>query len=205
MVKTDSEMWEYCHPDDLWVFDKAIVAKKLGYKCGPKGVSVPHVDHYIVRPVMNTLGMGRGAYFAMLAGSTDNVLPDGTFWCEIFEGRHLSVDYQAGEQVLCVEGFREETCNLNRWSKWEKVEDKVGYPEICKTLKGEYNTVNVEFIGDKIVEIHLRGNPDFADHDAHYIIPSYGETILLCHEFISDNENERIGYFIPKPLRFDKK
>ena len=44
----DYEAWVKCHPDDLWIFDKLILAKKLGYLCGPADVAVPESDNYIV-------------------------------------------------------------------------------------------------------------------------------------------------------------
>jgi len=59
-VYDDSDAWLACHDDDLWIFDKAILAKKLGHISGPRGVNVPAAGEYIVRPVMNIMGMGRG-------------------------------------------------------------------------------------------------------------------------------------------------
>lgn len=196
-VYDDEDAWLACHDDDLWIFDKVILATKLGYVCGPKGVTVPEPGKYIVRPVMNLMGMGRGASIMHIENVTDFILPDGTFWCEIFSGRHLSVDYYKGQQKLCVEGTRSDD-NLSRWSKWEKTDDEIPFPAILEELVGSYDWINVEFIGDKIIEIHLRQNPDFMQHDKEYIIPSYGETELEGHNFVSWPEHERIGFFIPE-------
>jgi len=49
------------HQDDLWVYNKLILSRKLGYTCGPSGVPVPKSDFFIVRPCMNFMGMGRFA------------------------------------------------------------------------------------------------------------------------------------------------
>lgn len=62
----DDETWLRCHIDDLWIFDKLIVSKKLGYVCGPHGVNVPQNGKYIVRPCVNLMSMGRGAFFQEL-------------------------------------------------------------------------------------------------------------------------------------------
>ena len=70
----DYEAWVKCHPDDLWIFDKLILAKKLGYLCGPADVAVPKSDNYIVRPCVNLAGMGIGAELRFLVfcfGSDD--------------------------------------------------------------------------------------------------------------------------------------
>jgi hypothetical protein len=198
MVQTDVDLWTQVDDEDLWVFDKAIVSKRLGYICGPKGVPVPKPDNYIIRPTMNLLGMGRGAYFAYLSGSTEVAIPDGSFWCEVFRGRHLSVDYHWGEQILCVEGVRDDMANLNRWAKWFKVSDKIALPKILEPFKDKYEYINVELIGTNIIEIHLRPNPDFFGHSCEYIIPSYDRIDMANHKFVVASESERIGYFIPE-------
>ena len=97
---TDEQAWLNCHEDDLWIFDKLILSRKLGYICGPKGLEVPEPGRYIVRPAVNTSGMGEGARIQFLAKST-NHLPPGSFWCEVFTGRHLSIDITR-ESKFCV-------------------------------------------------------------------------------------------------------
>ena len=57
----DDDVWFDCHEDDLWIFDKLILSRKLGYVCGPVDADVPKPNHYIVRPCVNPAGMGRGA------------------------------------------------------------------------------------------------------------------------------------------------
>ena len=52
----EDEAWLNCHNEDLWIFDKLILAKKLGYVCGPIGVDVPEPGYYIVRPCVNIMG-----------------------------------------------------------------------------------------------------------------------------------------------------
>ena len=160
--KEDYIAWSHCDSTDLWIFDKLIVSRRLGYTCGPIGTMVPHPDTYIVRPITNLLGMGRGASFEFIKDDTDH-LPLGHFWCEVFTGRHLSVDYIDGEQVLCVEGFRDPDAPLYKWKRWERVDDIVPFP-ITGWLKGKYRNINCEFVGGHLIEIHLRLNPDFGDN-----------------------------------------
>ena len=57
----DDEVWIDCNDDDLWVFDKCILSRKLNYNCGPADMWVPKPDFYIVRPCVNLAGMGREA------------------------------------------------------------------------------------------------------------------------------------------------
>jgi len=85
---SDSEAWLNINHADLWIFDKLLLSKRLGYICGPTGVDVPAPGTYIVRPCTNLLGMGIGARFVDLVDCTDH-LPPGYFWCEVLQS-HLS-------------------------------------------------------------------------------------------------------------------
>jgi hypothetical protein len=92
--------------------------------------------------------------------STDSFHPS-EFWCEIFEGKHLSVDFQNKESKLVVLGERDEDAPLYKWSKWTKIDYEVEFPEILNDLKGNYEWINCEFVGNKLIEVHFRRNPNF--------------------------------------------
>lgn len=160
--------WKTVDPDDMWVFDKLILSTKLGYKCGPVGVPVDEPGTYIVRPAVNALGLGLGTQTVYIESSTDH-LPPGHFWCEMFAGRHLSVDYHHGLQVLCVEGFKDND-TFTHWNKWKRTKDYVNRPDILRPFMKKYEWVNCEFIGGKLIEVHLRRNVDF-DNNINEFIP----------------------------------
>ena len=183
----DIDVWNSSdiHQDDLWIFDKLIVSKKLGYICGPKGVDVPESGYYIIRPCVNLLGMGRGAEIRWLDAGRDTAeqMPDGFFWCQVFKGRHLSIDFQDRQQVLCVEGIKDDNDPLWKWKKWKRTDDTfIHYPDfIMDQLKGEYKYINIEMIDGNIIEIHLRRNPDFpSDKNYSEIIPVFYDSV---HEY----------------------
>ena len=73
MLVDDKDVWGKVHPDDLWIYDKLIVAKKAGYLAGPAGIPVPQAGWYIVRPITNIRMMGRGASRCWLTPELDNV------------------------------------------------------------------------------------------------------------------------------------
>ena len=166
---TDPEAlaWINTDPEDLWVFDKLILARKLGYICGGMGVNVPKPDYYIVRPCVNLYGLGLGAKMEYLEQDTCH-LPPGHFWCELFKGRHLSIDYQWGEQKLAVEGFKPEETFI-QWNKWVQISVEVPFPKILDSFLSKYEWINCEFIGGKLIEIHFRRNPDFSYNNTEYI------------------------------------
>jgi hypothetical protein len=125
-----------------------------------------------VRPVTNIIGMGKGASFKYIEHDTKD-LPTGSFWCQIFEGRHLSVDYHYGSPILTVEGFRNPSDPLWKFSKWQKCAEHLFMPiELSLLRKFEY--VNIEYIGKRVIEVHLRGNPDFV-HGNTVAIPVWND------------------------------
>lgn len=198
MYREDPEAWLECPDRHRWVFNKLEVARRSGHACGPKGVPVPKPGKYIVRPMINLLGMGRGAKIVQLDKCTLS-LPDGYFWCEVFTGRHLSVDYKCTSQVLCVEGFRSPDAPLWKWSKWVRTEDDVPLPDIALPLLSNHSYFNVEYIGGKVIEIHLRHNPDWRYHSAREITPVFkGEPVDLPDNsyFLRSPDFERLGFIL---------
>lgn len=139
----------------------------LGYRCGPCGVPIPKTGKYCVRPIYNLDGMSRGAYIKILKKG-DKSTPPGYFWCEFFDGEHYSVDYsndkknKQWKQILTVIGKKH---NLYKFWLWKKINKQFILPYVQNTWFDLVDTINVEYIGDKIIEIHLRGNPDFYGHN----------------------------------------
>ncbi len=158
--------WKTADADEIWVYDKLILSRKLGYKCGPAGIDVPEPGWYIVRPCVNVMGLGLGTKKMHLPQYTIDLDP-GYFWCEWFEGRHLSIDYEYGKQVLCVEGFKSKD-TFTQWDKWIKTNDQIPFPKVLDQFKTKAN-INCEFIGGKLIEVHLRSNPDFEQNITEFI------------------------------------
>jgi hypothetical protein len=191
----DLDVWATVCPGNMWIFNKLQVAHYLGYSCGPAGIPVPKPAEYVVRPCVNLMGMGRGAEIKWLENQTGELVPAGYFWCERFTGRHISVDYTDREPVLAVEGIRQDGDPLWMWREWRKIEDAPPYPRICDQIAGYYPFMNVEFIGDKIIEIHFRHNPDWKDvpSDVVSLVPIYND-VDIDADFISNPEDMRLGF-----------
>jgi hypothetical protein len=94
-------------------------------------------------------------------------LPVGFFWCEWFEGRHVSVDYKDGVQVLAVEGTKPDN-TFTQWTKWHRVDDEFPLPSILTQFNEQY--LNCEYIDGKLIEVHFRRNEDF-DYATEEFIP----------------------------------
>jgi hypothetical protein len=192
-LESDDE-WSNIHPSDLWVYNKLFLSRVLGYTCGPAGTTVPRPDFYIVRPSFNLLGMSRFARQEWLNKSTEHIHPS-EFWCEIFEGEHLSVDFKEKTSELVVKGTRNSNDPYYKWNKWEKIEKNVKFPEVLHDLRGNYNYINCEFIDDKLIEVHFRQNPDFRYNNS-VAIPVWDNEKVENMRFIEDKDYLRKGFYV---------
>jgi hypothetical protein len=184
MLVDDCDVFQEVLADDLWCLDKLILARKLGYLCGPAGVAPPVPNHYIVRPIWNMRMMSRGASVQYL---TRDSIQDGYFWCEVFSGRHRSFDYEYGRQTLGVEGFRK-SGRLDRFHYWTRIMDEFKLPQVLEDVAKRYRHFNVEAVGDKIIEAHFRYNDDFHNHSAQTVRPVWQD------EFYSSPCGDRLGF-----------
>lgn len=147
---------------------------------------------------MNTEGMGQGAHIRRLEFDTLEI-PHGFFWCEILEGDHLSVDYEYGEPILTVAGTKDSEYPLQRFVHWVKVPNTIPLPTILSDLSGIYRYINCEFIGGKLIEVHLRHNPDFAYGNTE-MIPLWRDRPTECPDgfrlILDVAEEYRAGIFV---------
>jgi hypothetical protein len=195
----DSDVWSTCPRDWLWIYDKLIVARKQDIMAAPAGIPVPKDGEYCVRPITNIRMMGRGAKKTFIHRGDDEAVPDGFFWSEWLEGRHISVDYHWGQQHLAVEGFRNNPDRLDRFSRWSKVQDQLSIPSWLEGLGRQSAWINVEYIGNKIIEVHLRRNDDFSNHNSDEIIPVWrGESVHqpIGYSWYASAAGERLGFWI---------
>jgi len=180
MVEEDFQAWQ-TYPKHRWVFNKLELALRLGYDAGPACVPITRSGKYVVRPIYNLYGMSIGAKVIhiniMQSKSMENhaLIPPGYFWCEFFDGDQYSVDYKrtrqpkgsqfAWEEVVTARGERD-LDNLTKFKSWGKCENRnIILPDFLNNIDGVPD-LNVEWIGDKIVEVHLRtGNDIFWKHN----------------------------------------
>ena len=195
----DKDVWNRCPKDWLWIYDKLIVARKQNIVAAPAGIAVPKPNTYIVRPITNIRMMSRGATKQWLTPEDTDLVPDGYFWSECFEGRHTSVDFHYGIQTLAVEGFRNDPNRLDRFSRWHRIDEKYSFPEVLGELWRLTPWVNVEYIGDKIIEVHLRWNDDFSNHNSDIIYPVWRDDPIpqpAKTSWYPSPSGDRLGFWV---------
>lgn len=171
MASTDVEAYQQYPKLRHW-HNKLWLSEQLGYYCGPAGMAPNTSAKYVIRPIMNLVGMSAGASIQWIQADDATVVRPGFFWCEEFKGPQISVDYRWEDRWIAISSWEAtvDADELYRFKKWVRSDE---YPDLS-TFYDEiaYNNVtriNVEFVGGNPIEVHMRGTPD----------PDYDEVIPI--------------------------
>ena len=178
----DADSWEW-YPAHRWIYDKLAVALSQGLDAAPHGVMPPHFPVFS-KPIMNLRGMGTGSQVLHDAADYKAKLTAGHFWCTLLTGRHVSSD------VALVDGVPRwwrhttgVTAPGGTFDYWHIHAEPV--PEIetwcgawaARHLRGYTGMANVETIGGRIIEAHLR----FADQWPDLNGPGWVEALIRLY------------------------
>lgn len=160
----DSDAWTW-NPKHRWVYDKLAVALSQNLSAAPHGVE-PAAYPVFSKPVFNLKGMGVGSRILASAEDYARHYQPGHFWTELLTGEHISSD------AAIVDGApvwwrhaRGIASGDGTFDHWEVHADPMpaleqGAAAWCRRhLAGYRGMINLETIGSRIIEVHLR----FAD------------------------------------------
>lgn len=148
-----------------WVYNKLAVAESQGLTCGLHGME-PSVYPVFSKPIYNMRGMGVGSRLLRSSKEYERYQRPGHFWMPLFQGEHVSADVAVvnGEAQWWrhVVGVALEEGKFDYWTVL--AESRPELEAYCsdwlrKNLAGYTGMVNLETIGTRIIEVHLR----FAD------------------------------------------
>ncbi|MBZ8132102.1 hypothetical protein [Afifella sp. IM 167] len=160
----DGDAWSW-FPQHKWLYNKLAVAESQGMLCGPHGLEPPAFPVFS-KPVFNMRGMGTGSRVFRTAKEYKAFQRPGHIWMPLLSGEHVSTDIAVvnGEPVWWrhTTGAPLEGGMFDYWTVL--AEDRPEIEEyvaawLRKNLATYTGMVNVETIGAKIIEAHLR----FAD------------------------------------------
>jgi hypothetical protein len=196
----DSDAWQW-YPAHRWVYNKLAVALSQDLDAGPHGTPPPRFPVFS-KPIINLKGMGVGSRVLHSQAHYDEHYAPGHFWMTLLEGRHVSSD------VAVVDGepawWRHVTgkpAGEGTFDYWiVHAEPDADIEEHCgnwvrKNLVGYTGMLNVETIGRKIIEAHLR----FADQWPDLYGPGWVDAVVGLYErqewdFYDDDRSE--GYSV---------
>jgi hypothetical protein len=206
----DSDGWLW-NPAHRWVYDKLAVALSQGLDAAPHGVA-PQNFPVFSKPIYNLKGMGVGSRVLSSAADYVDAYRPGHFWSTLLVGNHISSD------VALVDGepqWWRHASGIARgegtFDYWEvHAEAALDVEEWCTAwcrqhLKGYTGMLNLETIGSRIIEAHLR----FADQWPDLYGPGWVEALIRlyaegCWRF--DDRSRRTGYsvvlFLPHGCRY---
>lgn len=177
----DAHAWRL-NPEHRQVYDKLFVAQSQGLKAAPCGVKATDFGlaadaEVFVKPIINLAGMGLEAE-KMLAQNVP--ASPGRFWSECLNGPHTSSDclVHQGRIFWFAHSRASDDKDQQRPIYWEI---GVDLPELEADLSawvGQYlaaytGLCNMEMIGGKIIEVHLRGSNGFFDFYGAEFIPAW--------------------------------
>jgi hypothetical protein len=179
----DSDAWQW-YPAQRWIYNKLAVALSQGLDAGPHGTMAPRFPIFS-KPIINLKGMGVGSRVLHSQADYDQHYAPGHFWMTLLEGRHVSSD------VAVVQGkpqwWRHVTGKaagegtFDYWTVHAEPDSAIETPcaaWVEKNLPGYTGMLNLETIGGKIIEAHLR----FADQWPDLYGPGWVEALVELYE-----------------------
>lgn len=165
MIPTeDADAWSW-YPRFRWVYDKIAVAETQGLAAAPHGVMPEHFPVFS-KPITNLRGMGIASRVIPDAATYRATLTAGHMWMTLLKGEHVSTDVAVSlgkpRWWRHATGIPGQAGTFDTWTVHAaprpELEAACG-AWIERNLEGYTGMVNLETIGGRIIEAHLR----FAD------------------------------------------
>ncbi len=164
----DGDAWEL-FPQYRWIYNKLLVAESQGMACAPHGLE-PRSFPVFSKPIYNMRGMGAESQLFRTPREYQLNQRPGHLWMPLLEGEHVSSD------VAVVDGeprwWRHvigKSIGEGMFDHWTVLAaDRPAVEAYCgawlrEHLRGYTGMVNVETIGAKIIEAHLRFSDQWPD------------------------------------------
>ncbi len=172
---SDTWAWELL-PKYRWLYNKMEICKTQNIPAHPDGMNPPKsVFPVICRPIINLYGMGCGIKVCQTFEEWDkDDYSPGHFWMPYFEGLHLSMDLAVSGGVsrwFCLmQGMDPHAIGV--FDYWQ-IRSLGGLDDkslgrmidewIANHLPDYTGMLNIELIGNRIIEVHPRMSSQFVD------------------------------------------
>ena len=165
VIPTDDEHAYALYPEQRWIYNKLLVCDSQGIAAAPHGVPPPSFPVFS-KPIYNMHGMGVGGMVVHDEEEHAQHINAGHMWMELMQGEHVSIDavLVGGEAQWWRHTVGQSVGNgvFDYWTV--QAEERPELERYCgdwlrRNLRGYSGAVNIETIGGRIIEAHLR----FAD------------------------------------------
>jgi hypothetical protein len=164
----DADAWRW-YPEQRWIYNKLLVAESQGIECAPHGIDPTHYPVFS-KPVINLEGMGIGSRTLCDRLDYEAHLSAGHMWMSLLSGEHISSDAAVVRgnvrDIRHALGFSLPGGLFDYWiidpDPRPALEGYLG-TWIETHLKHYTGMVNLESIGGRIIEGHLRLTDQWPD------------------------------------------
>jgi hypothetical protein len=165
VIPTDDEHAYALYPEHRWIYNKLLICDTQGVAGAPHGVP-PAAYPVFSKPIYNMHGMGIGGRIIATEHELNANLTAGYMWMALAEGEHVSSDaVLIGGEAQWWRHSVGKTLGEGAFDYWTvQAAERPEIEQYCgdwlrRNLKGYSGAVNIETIGGRIIEVHLR----FAD------------------------------------------
>jgi len=195
----DPPTWDL-YPERRWLHNKLAICESQGLLHGPHGTTPPQFPVFS-KPIYNLRGMGAGGRVIALHAEYLASLTPGHFWMPLLAGPHVSTDLALadGRIAWCrhTTGVPAAQGTFDYWivhaEAMPELERYLG-EWIARNLVGFTGIINVETIGGRIIECHLRMADQWID------LNGSGWLAAVVHLYASGDwrftEQRRTGYSV---------
>ena len=197
----DSDAWLW-NPRQRWVYDKLAVALSQDLDAAPHGIA-PHAYPVFSKPIYNLKGMGVGSRALASADDYAQAYQPGHFWSTLLTGDHVSSDVAVVNGVpkwwRHARGVASGGGTFDYWDVGAAANDavEVGCGTWCRRhLAGYTGMANLETIGARIIEVHLRFADQWPDL---YGGDRWVEALVALYEkgtWAFEDRHRRTGYSV---------
>jgi hypothetical protein len=201
VIPTDDEHAYALYPAHRWVYDKLRICETQGLPAAPHGVP-PGAFPVFSKPIYNLHGMGTGSRVIRTREDLAQHEHPGHLWMPLLHGEHVSSD------VIVIDGTPRwwrhavgtplgDGC-FDHWSILAESRPALeGYcgDWVGRHLRGYTGAVNIETIGGRIIEVHLR----FADQWPDLYGPGWLPAVVTLYAagvWTHREERRRDGYSV---------
>jgi hypothetical protein len=169
VIPTDDADAYDLFPRERWVYNKLLVAESQNIRCAPHGL-LPPAFPVFSKPIYNMRGMGTGSCVIASLDDWQRSQSPGHMWMELLTGEHLSTD------VAVIDGtprwWRHATgvpLRSGTFDYWTvQAEARPEVEAYCgewlgRNLRHYTGMANLETIGGRIIECHLRFTDQWPD------------------------------------------
>ena len=206
----DSDAWSW-NPRHRWVYDKLAVATTQGLDAAPHGIA-PAAYPVFSKPIYNLKGMGVGSRILHSEADYAAAYHPGHIWTTLLEGEHVSSDVAVVDGIprwwRHARGLASGDGTFDYWEIHAAAEPAV--EDWCdawcrRHLKGYTGMVNLETIGGRIIEVHLRFADQWPDLYGEHWIDAMVQ-LYATGDWQFDDTPRRTGYsvvlFVPHGPRY---